>query len=73
MRPQLEISALEIHLASHACSALHFMNTRLIIKNVPKHIKDSDFKAHFAKFGTITDAKIMRLPDGRSRQFGFIG
>jgi multiple RNA-binding domain-containing protein 1 len=49
------------------------MNTRLIIKNVPKHIKDADFKAHFAKFGTITDAKIMRRPDGHSRQFGFIG
>jgi len=50
-----------------------FMNTRLIIKNVPKHIKDSDFRAHFAKFGTITDSKIMRRPDGHSRQFGFIG
>ena len=49
------------------------MNTRLIIKNVPKHIKDSDFKAHFSKFGAITDAKIMRRPDGHSRQFGFIG
>jgi predicted transposase YbfD/YdcC len=38
------------------------VNSRLIIKNIPKHYTEEKMKVHFAKNGdfTVTDAKIMR-------------
>ncbi|KYQ94283.1 RNA-binding region RNP-1 domain-containing protein [Tieghemostelium lacteum] len=48
-------------------------NTRICIKNLPKHLTDKRFKEHFAKFGEVTDSKIVKTADGRSRLFGFIG
>lgn len=35
-------------------------NTRLIVKNLPKHLSDDRFRAHFAKKGDVTDCKIVR-------------
>jgi RNA recognition motif-containing protein len=37
------------------------MSTRLIVRNIPKHIRESEFKDHFAKKGTynVTDAQVM--------------
>lgn len=37
-------------------------NSRLIIKNIPKHYTEERMKEHFSKQGqfTVTDAKIMR-------------
>ena len=47
--------------------------SRLIIKNIPKHLKEQDLAHHFGtKGGTVTDAKIMTM-NGRSRLFGFVG
>ena len=47
--------------------------SRLIVKNLPKHLKEEDLARHFASKGAIvTDAKIM-VKNGRSRQFGFVG
>ena len=47
--------------------------SRLIVKNLPKHLKEVDLAAHFATQGaTVTDAKIMFKND-RSRKFGFVG
>lgn len=47
--------------------------SRLIVKNLPKHLKEADLSAHFSsKGGTVTDAKIM-FKNERSRKFGFVG
>ena len=47
--------------------------SRLIVKNIPKHLKEVDLATHFSqKGGTVTDAKIMYKND-RSRKFGFVG
>lgn len=51
-----------------------FKNSRLIIKNLPKHYTEERMKAHFSKDGefVVTDTKIMRK-GVKSRQFGFVG
>lgn len=49
------------------------MSSRLLVKNLPKHLTEKRFRDHFAQKGTVTDAKIIRTKDGRSRLFGFIG
>ncbi|PKY15514.1 hypothetical protein GLOIN_2v1452054, partial [Rhizophagus irregularis DAOM 181602=DAOM 197198] len=47
--------------------------SRLIIKNLPKNLTDNKFREHFSSKGQVTDAKIIKTSDGRSRCFGFIG
>lgn len=49
------------------------MSSRILVKNLPKHLTEKRFKEHFAKKGVVTDAKIIYTKDGRSRLFGFIG
>ncbi|KAJ1967235.1 Multiple RNA-binding domain-containing protein 1 [Dispira parvispora] len=49
------------------------MSTRIIVKNLPKYLKDDRFREHFAATSEVTDCKLMKTPDGRSRKFGFIG
>ena len=49
------------------------MSTRIIVKNLPKDITEDEIKKHFSPKGVITDVKIMRKEDGRSRNFCFIG
>lgn len=44
--------------------------TRLCIKGLPKHATEERLRA---VLGPLTDVKIMRTPDGRSRLFGFAG
>ena len=47
--------------------------SRLIVKNLPKHLSQEELAAHFASNGaTVTDAKIM-FKNQRSRLFGFVG
>ena len=50
--------------------------SRLIVKNLPKHLKEQDLQRHFesntALSCQVTDAKIM-LKNNRSRLFGFVG
>ena len=48
-------------------------SSRIIVKNLPTKLSDSAFQKHFAQKGKVTDAKIVRRPDGTSRKFGFIG
>ena len=49
-------------------------NSRLIIRNLPKHYTEERMKSHFGNSGefVVTDAKICRK-GAKSRQFGFIG
>ena len=49
------------------------MSSRILVKNLPKHLTEKRFREHFAKKGVVTDAKIIYTKDGRSRLFGFIG
>jgi RNA recognition motif-containing protein len=35
-------------------------SSRLIVKNIPKHITDARLKAHFATKGEVTDVKILK-------------
>ena len=39
-----------------------FTNSRLIVKNLPKHLTEERMKEHFGNSGefTVTDVKIMR-------------
>ena len=47
--------------------------SRLIVKNIPKHLSENDLATHFSsKGGVVTDAKIM-YKNNRSRLFGFVG
>jgi len=48
-------------------------DTRLLVKNLPKHITEARLKQVFGKMGTLTDVKIARKKSGASRMFGFIG
>ncbi|KAJ8906035.1 hypothetical protein NDN08_002535 [Rhodosorus marinus] len=47
--------------------------SRLIVKGLPKHLTEERLKNHFSSAGEVTDARIRRTKDGRSRQFGFVG
>ncbi|CAM6084747.1 unnamed protein product [Calypogeia fissa] len=48
-------------------------STRICVKNIPRYITDDKLREHFAQKGEVTDAKIIRTRDGRTRQFGFVG
>ena len=49
--------------------------SRLIVKNIPKHMTEERMAKHFEQIGgekvKVTDAKIMKK-GGKSRLFGFI-
>ena len=45
----------------------------MIIKNLPKHLTEERLRTHFGTKGTVTDAKIMKNGDKKSRLFGFVG
>ncbi|KAL1936134.1 hypothetical protein VTP01DRAFT_268 [Rhizomucor pusillus] len=47
--------------------------SRIIVKNLPKYLTEEQLKDHFAAKGQVTDAKLMRTSDGKSRRFGFVG
>eukprot|EP00742_Colponemidia_sp_Colp-10_P008001 GILJ01008633.1.p1 GENE.GILJ01008633.1~~GILJ01008633.1.p1 ORF type:complete len:934 (+),score=229.04 GILJ01008633.1:199-3000(+) len=47
--------------------------SRLIIKNIPKHLTEQRLREHFESKGQVTDVKIVKTKDGNSRQFGFVG
>ena len=48
------------------------MNSRLIVKNIPKIISEEELKNIFGKKGDITDVKII-FKDKINRRFCFIG
>lgn len=60
----------------------HFPSTnaqmsRIIVKNIPSYVTSEQLKEHFQQKkgpgGDITDVKVARQSDGRSRRFAFIG
>ncbi|KAK3283755.1 hypothetical protein CYMTET_8567 [Cymbomonas tetramitiformis] len=48
-------------------------STRICVKGLPKHVDEKRVREHFSSKGVVTDVKILRTGDGRSRQFGFVG
>ncbi|XP_024158327.1 multiple RNA-binding domain-containing protein 1 [Rosa chinensis] len=49
------------------------MSSRICVKNLPKHVDDKKLRELFSEKGEVTDAKLMRTKEGKSRQFAFIG
>ncbi|ODV89376.1 hypothetical protein CANCADRAFT_4003 [Tortispora caseinolytica NRRL Y-17796] len=47
--------------------------SRIIVKNVPPRVSEDRLKEHFKQFSAITDCKLVKFRDGRTRGFGFIG
>lgn len=47
--------------------------SRIIIKNIPKDVTEYDLTQHFSNKGDVTDCKIMKSKNGKSRLFAFIG
>lgn len=47
--------------------------SRLIIRNLPKNIKEERVRSIFAAKGELTDVKLCHTKDGKFRRFGFIG
>eukprot|EP01029_Cantina_marsupialis_P014725 TRINITY_DN32305_c0_g1_i1.p1 TRINITY_DN32305_c0_g1~~TRINITY_DN32305_c0_g1_i1.p1 ORF type:complete len:648 (-),score=247.38 TRINITY_DN32305_c0_g1_i1:17-1960(-) len=49
------------------------MSTRICVKHFPKYVQEKDLEEHFQSIGPITDRKVLRDPQGKSRCIGFIG
>ncbi|KAI4297016.1 hypothetical protein L6164_036928 [Bauhinia variegata] len=47
--------------------------SRICVKNLPKNCTEDQLRDRFSQKGEITDVKLMRTKDGKSRQFAFIG
>jgi multiple RNA-binding domain-containing protein 1 len=48
-------------------------SSRICVKNIGKATKETELRNLFGKCGEVTDLKILRRPDGSSRNFAFIG
>lgn len=49
------------------------MASRIIVKNLPKNADENEIRKVFAVKGAVTDVKLMKTKDGRSRNFCFVG
>lgn len=49
------------------------MSSRLCVKNLPKGADEKRLREVFSRKGEVTDAKVIRTKDGKSRHFAFIG
>ncbi|CAF0981643.1 unnamed protein product [Didymodactylos carnosus] len=47
--------------------------SRVIVKNLPKQVKEAQVRKHFEAFGTITDLQLKYTKDGIFRRFAFVG
>lgn len=47
--------------------------SRLIVKGLPTRFNDDQLRELFSFAGEVTDAKVIKTRDGKSRQFGFVG
>ncbi|CAO2832043.1 unnamed protein product [Amaranthus hypochondriacus] len=47
--------------------------SRILVKDLPKYVNEDRLKEFFSHNGEVTDAKLMRTREGKSRQFAFIG
>ncbi|KAI8913436.1 hypothetical protein EDD86DRAFT_187584 [Gorgonomyces haynaldii] len=49
-------------------------SSRLIVKNLPKHVKEDRLRKHFESRGIpLTDLKMAKTADGQSRRFCYLG
>jgi len=49
------------------------MASRVVVKNLPKHATDERLRDFFSAIGEVTDARLQKTKEGKSRQFAFIG
>ena len=49
-----------------------YQGMNLYIKNLVDDVDDEQLRAEFAPHGTITSAKVMKDPTGKSKGFGFV-
>lgn len=47
--------------------------SRICVKNLPRYLEEDRLREYFSQAGEVTDAKIIRTKEGKSRQFGFVG
>ncbi|CAF0997132.1 unnamed protein product [Adineta ricciae] len=47
--------------------------SRVIVKNLPKQVKEDQVRKHFEAFGPITDLQLKYTKDGIFRRFAFVG
>lgn len=47
--------------------------SRIIIKNIPNGITETKLRDHFSQCGIVTDIQLKYTPEGKFRNFGFIG
>ncbi|KAK9152588.1 hypothetical protein Sjap_000068 [Stephania japonica] len=47
--------------------------SRVFVKNIPKYVSEDRLRDFFSQKGEVTDAKVIRTADGKSRQFAYIG
>ncbi|KAK1304495.1 Polyadenylate-binding protein RBP47C' [Acorus calamus] len=47
--------------------------SRLCVKNLPKYVAEDRLRDFFSQKGEVTDVKLIRTKDRKSRQFGFVG
>lgn len=64
LKKQFEQSRLE--------NATKYLGVNLYVRNLDDSITDEKLKEAFAPFGTITSARVMLDPSGKSRGFGFV-
>lgn len=53
--------------------AIQAKSSRLCVKNLPAYLDEKKLKATFSRMGEVTDVKIMKTKEGKSRKFGFVG
>ncbi|KAK9809770.1 hypothetical protein WJX73_004494 [Symbiochloris irregularis] len=56
-----------------AVADLGMAASRVCVKGLPLKATDERLRQLFSERGEVTDAKVMRAKDGRSRHFGFVG
>lgn len=49
-----------------------YQGMNLYVKNLVDEVDDDQLRAEFAPHGTITSAKVMKDPTGKSKGFGFV-
>ncbi|XP_050911007.1 multiple RNA-binding domain-containing protein 1 [Lathyrus oleraceus] len=47
--------------------------SRICVRNLPEYAAEDQLKELFSQKGEITNVKLMRTKNGKSRQFAFIG
>lgn len=69
-----EYAAVRVTVLTKSCRTPYLcIMSRLIVKGLPARFEDSNLRDLFAPLGEVTDARIMKTADGRSRRFGFVG